>query len=334
MAPPMPRYLLDDVDPSVFCWRDTGWNWWCMNCRKYATQEHVESDGHQKRSLWWSSANAHAPSPIPTSTNAHCKPCPQGALTTSPWTQHYSDSHQQLFYHNSEHGLSTWHPPPSWWNEWLVQVHQSGMFTSKTIVDICGGPDLQGAEPPHVGFLASARCKPRCDDVKMFFGPQVFENLQQRAQHHGETHPKVAPFGRQGSTWAVVYTDGTPSRTKSPLSPDDECGMWFPTLAVQTCDGSGCGWGLWCLDAAANDWDHDWVVHPSRLHLYVQQPQACPYPTSHSPSMSSSSNHNTQNSGTAGSSTDPVSQGPTGWTVVADSTVVIEEIETQLHGQR
>ena len=113
------------------------------------------------------------------------------------------------------------------------------------------GPDLQGAEPPHVRFLADARSKPECADVKKFFGNKVFENLQQRAQHHGKTHPQVAPFGREGSLWAVVYTDGTPSRQKSPLSPDGERGMWFPTLVVQTRDGR---WGAWCFDAAVNNW--------------------------------------------------------------------------------
>jgi len=304
----MPEYLLRDGDPSVFYFRETPqWDWYCKLCYKYATEEHIQSDGHQKKKLW-SNAPAHAPSP-------------QGALRRSAWTQHYSDEYQRPYYNNSEHGLSTWHTPPSWWNEWLVQVHQSGMFTSKTIVDICGGPDLQGAEPPHVGFLANARSRPRCADVKKFFGDKVFENLQQRAQHRGKTHPKVATFGRQGATtWAVVYTDGTPQRTKSPLSADDECGMWFPTLvaAVQTSDGRGCRWGAWCIDAAANNWTHDWEVHPSRLHLYVQRPQACPHPTSPSPSSSS---------------TAPVAQGPGDWTVVEGSTVVIEEISTELHGQ-
>ena len=320
---PMPQYLLNDGDTSVFCFRERPkWDWWCTLCYKYATEEHIQSDYHMKNK-YWRNQSAPSPPPIPTSTNAHC---PQDALAISPWTTHYCPEQRRPYYHNSEHALTTWHPPPSWWNKWLVQVHQSGMFTSKTIVDICGGPDLQGAEPPHVGFLADARSKPKCADVKMFFGPKVFENLQQRAQHHGKTHPQVAPFGREGSLWAVVYTDGTPSRQKSPLSPDGERGMWFPTLVVQTCDGR---WGAWCFDAAVNNWKKDWEVHPSRLHLYVRRSQ-----TSHSPGMSSSSNHNTQNSGTARSSTDPVSEGPGDhWTVLEESTVEIEEISTELHGQ-
>ena len=185
---------------------------------------------------------------------------------------------------------------------------------------------MQGAEPPHVRFLADARSKPECADVKKFFGNKVFENLQQRAQQHGKTHPRLAPFGQEGSKWAMVYTDGTPLRQKSPLSPDGERGMWFPTLVVQTCDGR---WGAWCFDAAVNNWTKDWEVDPSRLHLYKRRSQ-----TSHSPGMSSSGNHNTQNSGTAGSSTDPVSEGPGDhWTVLEESTVVIEEISTELHGQ-
>ena len=184
---------------------------------------------------------------------------------------------------------------------------------------------MQGTEPPYVGFLADARSKPKYADVMKFFGNKVYDNLQQRAQNRGKTHFRVAPFGREGSFWAVVYTDGTRTTQRSPLNSDGEWGMWFPTLVVRTCDGR---WDAWCLAAAINNWKNAWEVHPSRLLLYVPRAQI-----SHSPGMSRNSNHNTQNSGTAGSSTDPVSEVPGDhWTVLEETTVVIEEISTVLHG--
>ena len=190
---PMPEYLLKDGNPPVFCFR--GYDWYCTLCDKYATEQHVGSDYHRKKRLWGKDSAPSPPSML-TSTNAHC---PQCVLTSSTWTKYYCQKQRHPYYHNSEHNLTSWYPPPPWWNNWVAQVREARMFTSKTIVDICGGPDLQGAEPPHVGFLADARSKPKCADVKKFFGNKVFENLQQRAQHHGKTHPRVAPFGQEGS---------------------------------------------------------------------------------------------------------------------------------------
>ena len=303
---PVPEYLLKDGDISMFCFREEpAWNWYCNLCNKYATEAHIQSDLHKKNKLW---GHSSAPSPpsIPTSTNAQGSQC---ALTNSTWTTYYCLQQQRPYYHNSEHALTLWDLPPSWYNEWLVQVREAGMFTSKTIVDICGGPDLQGEKPPHVNFLADQRSRPKCAAVKQFFGNEVFENLQKLAREQGERHEQVAPFGRD-SSWAVVYTDGTKSTQKSALSPSGERGMWFPTLVIQTIDGT---WAAWCIDAAVNKWTKAWEVHPSRLHLYVKRPLP----------------------GSAGSSTDPVSEGPGDhWTFLPESTVVIEELDEVMHGQR
>ena len=49
----MPEYLLRDGDPSVFYFRETPqWDWYCKLCNRYATESHIQSDGHQKKKLW------------------------------------------------------------------------------------------------------------------------------------------------------------------------------------------------------------------------------------------------------------------------------------------
>ena len=318
----MPQYLVDDGSPFYF--REDGQEWWCPLCDRYATENHVDSLKHKKKKIWCPqpgpanfSANVHALSPIPTSGNH----CPQGALTLSPWDGYYCKVHQRAYYHNRMHGLTTWLEPPSWWNQWVEQVRQAGMFDSTTIVNICGGPDLGGPEPPNVKFLADQKCAPTLSDVKSFFGNKVFENLKRCAQYSGK--PGVAPFAEPGSTWAVVYTDGTPQRTRSPLSAK-EWGMWFPTLVIEILELCMSGTQTvkcysYCIDAAQNQWKRGWEVHWTRLHRYPNGDD----PTLNSPTSSSSSD-NPQHFGSA----DPVSHRPVDWTMV--STVVIEEIEMDL----
>ena len=249
------------------------WDWRCTICDKVATEDHCQSQKHQKWVLYQRTEDRR----IADSTVGHAplaSPLPAQLVLSPPWSKHFDIRHQTHYYHNSETLKSQWHNPmPE--IQWRQDAETWGIQADALITQLHCGPDfaalsLSRTALPSCTAFSYPMQPPDFAMTMSFWGAKIFDAMKTTLNelvHQGGRLQDLHHFAAvpQDSWFKImVYSDATKGQQATPKSSID-AGMWWPAIAVPV----GNEFKAWCQDFALNRARKAWNTHPSRCHIYL-----------------------------------------------------------------
>ena len=303
------QHLAHGAVAADYVWEERTWNWTCVPCNRVATDEHLRTEDHQRKVMWYGrgpidkrqpkSANVQ---PIPTSPPFYCKQHGEvdnmyrydnmnwvwyclacGATATEGHCA--SDRHLKnvVFKFNQfrlNHAIEL---PPISFETWRRQATALGLDI-RILMDSFGArPEIQ--QRPHILEFSSQASLPTLGQVQGFWGFSVYVFIRQVLQQLISSGTKLGDlwnfFGVEDQ-WqnVLVWSNANKEESKGAVVSGEE-GIWWPAVAVL----SPCGtfWWTYCQAFALQGAKKTWIAHKDRvMPCRAAPPPPPPLYTTHS----------------------------------------------------